>query len=256
MPSLSLFDALLGPALVLPITLLIYLLLVWGQRAPDSKWKADEQIGIKIIAAALILLGTVLFATGLQGLLHLLLTFKEFGAKLKEILPHLLVGAVTLGAAVLFVIPRTNHEQFPKALRLTTGAITLIGTLATIWGLDSLLVTVFKWPGWSPVANALTTLLTAAIVTLGAGYFFARLSGVALPAIPLPTQPSQPMQGQPMQGQPMQGQPMQGQYPQQQQYATQGQVPGYPPQQQQQPQQGYAQTQYPPQQGQQPPYGR
>lgn len=254
MPSLSIFDALLGPALVLPITLLIYLLLVWGQRAPDSKWKADEQIGIKIIAAALILLGTVLFATGLQGLLHLLLTFKEFGAKLKEILPHLLVGAVTLGAAVLFVIPRTNHEQFPKALRLTTGAITLIGTLATIWSLDSLLVTVFKWPGWSPVANALTTLLTAAIVTLGAGYFFARLSGMAVPAIPLPTQPSQ---GMPMaQGQPMQGPPMQGQYPQQQQqYATQGQVPGYPPQQQAPQQQGYAQTQYPPQ-GQQPPYGR
>lgn len=251
MPSLSLFDALLGPALVLPITLLIYLLLVWGQRAPDSKWKADEQIGIKIIAAALILLGTVLFATGLQGLLHLLLTFKEFGAKLKEILPHLLVGAVTLGAAVLFVIPRTNHEQFPKALRLTTGAITLIGTLATIWSLDSLLVTVFKWPGWSPVANALTTLLTAAIVTLGAGYFFARLSGMAVPAIPLPTQPSQGMpMAQPMQGQPMQGQYQQAQYPTQQQYPTQGQVPGYPPQQQ-----GYAQTQAPPP-GQQPPYGR
>lgn len=241
-PSLPFLDLLVGPLLVLPTTLVIYFLLVWGQRAPESKWKADDQIGVKMIAVALVLLGTVLFSTGLQGLLHLLLTFKEFGARMKEILPHLLVGAATLGAAVLFVIPRTNHEQFPKAMRLTTGAIALLATVATIWSLDNLLVTVFKWPGWSQVTDSLTTLLTSAIVTIGSGYFFARLSGLAVPAIPLPSaQPPQQGQGQPQQ---------MGQYPTQQQmgqYPTQGQVPGYPPQQ------GYGQPQYP-QQPQQPQY--
>jgi hypothetical protein len=226
--------------LTLFVCLAIYFLLIWGQRTPDSPWKADDQIGIKVIAAALILLGTLLFVTGLQGLLHLLLTFKQFGAKMKEILPHLLVGAATLGGAVLFVIPRTNHDQFPKALRLTTGAITLAAVITTIGSLDSLLVTTFKWPGWDQVTDTLTTLLTAIIVAVGSGYFFAKLSGLAVPEIPIPSgQPQQPQQGF------------------QQQVPTQGQMPGYPtlPQQgyQPPPQPGYQQPpQYPP--GQQPPY--
>jgi hypothetical protein len=216
------------------VTLAIYALLILGQRAPDSSWKADDQIGIKVIASALILLGTMLFATGLQGLLHLLLTpFDEFGTRMKEILPHLLVGAAALGGTVLFVIPRTNHELFPKALRLTTGAIALLAVITTVISLDSLLVTIFKWPGWSPVTDTLTTLLTAIIVAVGSGYFFAKLSGLAVPEIPIPS-----------------GQPQQGMTMQQQQYPTQGQVPGYPPQQGYQPPQG--QPGYPP--NQPPPY--
>jgi hypothetical protein len=216
--------------LSLSVALAIYFLLVWGQRQPDSTWKADDQIGIKVITAALILLGTLLFVTGLQGLLHLLLTFKQFGTKMKEILPHLLVGAATLGGTVLFVIPRTNHDQFPKALRLTTGAIALTAIIVTVGSLDALLVTIFKWPGWMQVTDTLTTLLTAVIVAVGSGYFFAKLSGLAVPEIPLPSgQPQAQQQGFPPQ-----------------QYPTQGQVPGYPPQQGQYPQQGY-QQQYPPQ---------
>lgn len=227
--------------LTLFVTLAIYALLIWGQRAPDSSWKADDQIGIKVIASALILLGTMLFVTGLQGLLHLLLTFTEFGTRMKEILPHLLVGAAALGGTVLFVIPRTNHEQFPKAMRLTTGAIALFAVIMTVVSLDSLLVTTFKWPGWSQVTDTLTTLLTAIIVAVGSGYFFAKLSGLAVPEIPIPS------------GQPQQGMPQQGMTMQQQQYPTQGQVPGYPPQQgYQQPGQPGHPGQYPP--GQQPPY--
>lgn len=239
MPPIPFLDM---PALlmILPATLAIYFLLIWGQRSPDSSWKADDQIGIKVIAAALILLGTILFVTGLQGLLHLLLTFNDFGARMKEILPHLLVGAAALGGAVLFVLPRTNHDQFPKAMRLTTGAIALVAVIATVASLDSFLVTVFKWPGWDKVTGTLTTLLTAIIVAVGSGYFFAKLSGLAVPEIPIPS-------GQP------QSYPQQGVAPQQGQYPTQGQVPGYPPQQ------GYQQPGYPPQQqggqpGQQPPY--
>ncbi|MFV8755375.1 hypothetical protein ACNOYE_32900 [Nannocystaceae bacterium ST9] len=242
MPPLPPIFDMPGLLMVLPATMAIYFLLIWGQRSADSKWAADDQIGIKIIAAALIMMGTILFVTGLQGLLHLLLTFKEFGTRMKEILPHLLVGAATLGGTVLFVIPRTNHEQFPKAMRLTTGAIALVAIIATVWSLDSLLVTTFKWPGWSQVTDTLTTLLTAVIVTIGSGYFFAKLSGLAVPELPLPSgQPQQAQQGYP---------PQQQQYAQQQ-YPTQGQVPGYPPQQgyQQPPQQGYQQ---PPQ----PPYGQ
>ncbi len=239
MPPLPPIFEMPGLLLVLPAALAIYFLLVWGGRTPESTWKADDQIGIKVIVAALIMLGTILFVTGLQGLLHLLLTFKEFGTRMKEILPHLLVGAATLGGTVLFVIPRTNHEQFPKALRLTTGAIALVAVITCVWSLDSLLVTIFKWPGWSQVTDTLTTLLTAMIVVISSGYFFAKLSGLAVPDLPMPSgQP--PQQGYPPQGyqQPGYQQPPQPGY----------QQPGY-----QQPPQGYQQPpQYP---GQQPPQG-
>lgn len=229
----------------IPIAAAIYGLLVWGKRAPDCPWKDDDQIGLKVIVAALILIGTALFAGGLKGLLHLLLTFKEFVATIKVVLPDLLVGAVVLGGAIMFAVPKTNHEQHPKAMRLTAGAIALTGAVGTVLALDNLLTTIFLWPDWYTVAGSLTSLLAAVVVFGGSGYFFARLTGMEVPDIPMPAE--QPQQQAVAQGQPQQGyqqQPQQGyQQPQQGYQQPQQGGGGY-----QQPQQGGGGYQ-PPQQG-------
>ena len=237
----------------LPIAAAIYFLLVWGKRGPgECDWKDDDQIGLKVIVGALILIGTALFASGLKELLHLLLTFKEFVARLKGLLPDLLVGAVVLGGTVMFAVPKTNHEQYPKALRLVAGAIALVGAVATVLGLDDLLKTVFVWPSWHAVAGSLTGLLTAAIVFAGSGYFFAKMIGVEMPDIPMPAEAQQMQQQvqQAYQGQQQGHQQQQYQQPPQQQqgYQQPQQQQGY---QQPQQQQGYQQPQqggggYPP----------
>ncbi|WP_181197988.1 hypothetical protein [Enhygromyxa salina] len=232
-------------AFALPVAAAIYILLFWGKRSSgECSWREDDQIGLKVIVGTLIMVGTALFAGGLQGLLHLLLTFKEFVPRIKAALPDLLVGAVVVGGAIMFAVPKTNHEQQPKALRLTAGAIALVGAVATVVGLDSLLKTVFQWPSWHAVAGSFTTLLTSAVVFAGAGFLYAKMVGVEVPDIPMPANApaqvqahAQPAQAQPQQGyqqpaqvQPQQGyqQPQQGGY-QQPQQPQQPQGGGYPP---------------------------
>jgi hypothetical protein len=222
----------------LPIAGAIYVLLFWGKRSTaDCPWRDDDQIGLKVIVGTMILMGTALLAGGLQGLLHLLLTFKNFVATIKVVLPDLLVGAAVLGGTIMFAVPKTNHAQHPQTLRLTTGAIVLLGTIATVMGLDSLLQTIFLWPSWSDVVDKLTSLLTAVAVLGGSGYMYAKMIGVEVPDIPMPQQ--QQAQQQAAYGQqPAQQQAAYGQQPAQQQYQQ-------PAQQYQQPQQ----QAYPPPQG-------
>ncbi|NVB40408.1 hypothetical protein G6O69_21390 [Pseudenhygromyxa sp. WMMC2535] len=257
LPSGGSLSTLVGGLWALPIAGVIYLLLVLGKLfAPGCPWKDDDQLGLKVIISALLLVGTALFAGGLQGLLHLLITFDEFLATLKIVLPDLLVGAITLGGALMFGVPRTNHEQFPKAMRLTAGAIALSGAVTTVLSLDNLLTTIFLWPSWSAVAGSLTTLLTAVIVFAGAGYVFARLCGVQVPSLPVPAEPGQPgvaqgQQGyaqaqyaQQPQGQQGYAQTQHGQQGHAQQQPQQPQQGGYQPRPTQGGQQGYAQAQH------------
>jgi hypothetical protein len=249
----------IAAAATIPVAGAIYVLLFWGKRsAGECSWREDEQIGLKVIVGTLIMMGTALLAGGFQGLLHLLLTFKNFGPTLKVVLPDLLVGAAVLGGSIMFAVPKTNHAQQPKALRLTAGAIALVGAVATVMGFDTLLKTIFLWPSWSDVVDSLTSLITSVAVFGGAGYMYAKMIGVEVPDIPMPQQPTQaqaqqyqqPAQQQyqaaPQQAAPQQAyqQPAQQQYqqpPQQQAYpSAPPQGGGYPP-----PQGGG----YPPQQG-------
>lgn len=231
----------IAAALAINVAVVIYVLLFWGQRsAGECSWREDDQLGLKVIVAALILAGTALFAVGLQNLLHLLLTFKDFGSRTKALLPDLLVGALVLGGAIMFAVPKTNHDKQPKALRLTAGAIALTSVIATVLALDALLDDVFHLRDWKVIADSLTQVLTAAIVFAGSGYMYAKMIGIEVPDIPMPS--DQPQQQQQQYQQPQQGyqQPQQGQ-PQQQGF-------------QQQPQAGYQQPpQQPPQQGGYPP---
>jgi hypothetical protein len=251
----GLFSA-IAAGLAIPVAGAIYVLLFWGKRsAAECPWREDDQIGLKVIVGTLIMVGTALLAGGLQGLLHLLLTFKEFAPRIKAALPDLIVGAAVVGGAIMFAVPKTNHTEHPKALRLTAGAIALSSAVATVIGLEDLLKTTFNWSSWHNFAGSFTSLLTAAIVFAASGYLYAKMIGVEVPDIPLPTESPQQGQaqftGQQPQGQmapqqvqapapapapPQQGgyqQPQQGGYPPQQQA-------GYPPQQQ---------AGYPPQQG-------
>jgi hypothetical protein len=234
----------IAAAAAIPVAGAIYVLLFWGKRsAGECTWREDEQIGLKVIVGTMIMMGTALLAGGFQGLLHLLLTFKNFGPTLKVVLPDLLVGAAVLGGSIMFLVPKTNHAQEPKALRLTAGAIALIGAVATVMGLDSLLKTIFLWPSWSDVVDSLTSLITSVAVFGGSGYMYAKMIGVQVPDIPMPQQPS-PSQAQQQQYQ----QPAQQQAYQQPAAQQQYQQPA-PQQQYQQP----AQQAYPPQGGGYPP---
>ncbi|MCA9685200.1 MAG: hypothetical protein KC457_23665, partial [Myxococcales bacterium] len=57
---------------VLPIAASIFAVLTLGKLfSRDCAWKQDDQIGLKLIIATLLMIGTGLFASGLQGLLHL-----------------------------------------------------------------------------------------------------------------------------------------------------------------------------------------
>jgi hypothetical protein len=241
-PAIGGFGTIAAGAAI-PVAGAIYVLLFWGKRsAGECSWREDEQIGLKVIVGTMIMMGTALLAGGLQGLLHLLLTFKNFGPTLKVVLPDLLVGAAVLGGSIMFAVPKTNHAQQPKALRLTAGAIVLVGAVSSVLGLDSLLKTIFLWPSWSDVVDSLTSLITSVAVMGGAGYMYAKMIGVEVPDIPMPQQPSQSQaqqyqqpaqqyQAAPQQAAPQQAyqQPAQQQYqqPPQQSYPPQG--GGYPP---------------------------
>jgi hypothetical protein len=230
----------IAAAATLPIAGAIYILLFWGKRsAGECSWREDEQIGLKVIVGTMIMMGTALLAGGLQGLLHLLLTFKNFVPTIKVVLPDLLVGAAVLGGSIMFLVPKTNHSQQPKALRLTAGAIALVGAVSTVMGLDGLLKTIFLWPSWSDVVDSLTSLITSVAVFGGSGYMYAKMIGVAVPEIPMPQQAQQYQQPaaqqyqQPAAQQQAYQQPAQQQQyqqPAQQQYQQPPQGGGYPPQ--------------------------
>jgi hypothetical protein len=158
---------------------------------------------------------------------------------IKVVLPDLLVGAAVLGGAIMFLVPKTNHSQQPKALRLTAGAIALVGAVSTVMGLDGLLKTIFLWPSWSDVVDSLTSLITSVAVFGGSGYMYAKMIGVAVPEIPMPQQAQQYQQPaaqqyqQPAAQQQAYQQPAQQQQyqqPAQQQYQQPPQGGGYPPQ--------------------------
>jgi hypothetical protein len=232
----------IAAAATLPVAGAIYILLFWGKRsAGECSWREDEQIGLKVIVGTMIMMGTALLAGGLQGLLHLLLTFKNFVPTIKVVLPDLLVGAAVLGGAIMFLVPKTNHSQQPKALRLTAGAIALVGAVSTVMGLDDLLKTIFLWPSWSDVVDSLTSLITSVAVFGGSGYMYAKMIGVAVPEIPMPQQAQQQYQ-----------QPAAQQY---QQQAAQQQAYQQPAQQQQYQQPAQPQYQQPAQGGGYPPQG-
>jgi hypothetical protein len=231
------FNSLPGTELsVLPVAVMIYFVLVWDARRPDSPAAKDEQIGLKTVGAALTLVGVMMAAGGLQSLLHLLLTFDDFMDRLKATLPDLIVGSFVTILAAFVLVPKTNANEFPKSKRLTAGAIALAAGTISVAALADLARKLIAWAPWSSVADTATLLIVAGGL-FGVGMMaLGKLSGVEMaPSSPALGQgQAAPHQGQIAQAQvqqvqqPMQHAQQHQQHPQHPQY-PQGQVPGYDP---------------------------
>lgn len=235
----------------LPTAFVLYFLLLFDARRKDSPSAGDTQLGIKTVAATIAIVATAMLAMGLQSFLHVILTFDDFGARMKAALPNLVFGGLGIVAAAFVLFPRTNVAQYPKAKRLAAGIVALVSGAAMLPALAMFLQRLLAWPSWGDVAAGLATAVDA-VVIFGASFaVLGRLSGIDMrtqgPSVgqgigagahgPPPIQAPAPQQVQPQhaapQGYPPQGQPPQG-YPQ-------AQAPqGYP-------QQGYPQQGQPPQ---------
>ena len=91
LPSMA--PSLLAAWSAIPIALLVYLLLLYDARRKDSPAAEDTQLGLKTVSAVLIIVSTLMFAIGFEMLLNLLLTFDDFGDRIKACLPLVIVGA-------------------------------------------------------------------------------------------------------------------------------------------------------------------
>lgn len=238
----------------LPISLLIYLLLMYDARRKDSPAAEDSQLGLKTVAAVLIIVSTLMFALGFQRFLHVMLTFDDFWDRIKGALPSVLVGGLGVVATGVMLFPKTNAEQFPKAKRLAAGMIALFSGIAMLPAIAMLLTQLLDWPSWDAVAEAASVAIDVVVIFGIAFIALGKLSGMTMPELKssgppaqgpgqgYPPQPPQPQYAAQPQGQPYpgQGQP-QAQYPQPGQ-APQAQAPqAYPPQGQPPPGQGWPQ---------------
>ncbi|MEM7152689.1 MAG: hypothetical protein AAF799_07595 [Myxococcota bacterium] len=203
----------------LPLSLLVYLLLLYDARRKDSPTADDTQLGLKTVAAVLTVVATFMFALGLQDLLHTLLTFDEFWDRFKVSFPSVLIGGGFAVGGALVLFPRTNAEEYPKAKRLAAGVIAIVGAVSLLPALAGFISTVLDWPSWSAVAAALSSALVSSILfVLGFGVL-GKLSGMKMPE-----PKAKPPQASPPQG----GQPFAGQQPAQPQAPAGHVAPGQP----------------------------
>jgi len=247
-------------ALTAPLALVIYLLLVIDARRKDSPAADDDQLGIKTVAAALLVVGAALSSSGLHKLLHLLLTFTSFGVRIKAAIPDLAVGILTVIAALWVLFPKTNVAEYPKAKRLAAGAIAVPAALASVAALAGFLSAVLEWSTWSDVANALTAVVVAVLYFGASTMALAKMSGMSVPDLQASAEVSQQPSVQP--GQAAMPDPYAGQGGFQQPDPQQAQQQAWQQQQQQQQQQPQQQVQQQgqpqgyPQQGQWPGQGQ
>lgn len=184
MNSTSALPKLPDPDLVwvaIPLAILIYGLLLYDQRRAGSSAAGDDQLGLKTLAAVLSIAGTWVFAEGLGVLLLAILTFDDFGQKLKTGLPSFLVGAAVVIGAGLVLFARTNAAQYPKAKRLAAGVVAIYSGVALVPALVGLLAAIFDWPSWRVVAAALARVIDVGLVFVIAVAVLARLSGLVMP---------------------------------------------------------------------------
>jgi hypothetical protein len=221
---------------VLPVAVIIYFVLLWDARRPNSPAAQDDQIGLKTIGAALTLVGVLMAAGGLQSVVHVLLTFTDFLDRLKAALPDLVVGGFVTILAAFVLVPKTNAAQFPKSKRLTAGAIALGAGTTSVSALADVLRRVINWSSWSPVADAVSLLAVTGVLFAAGMIALGKLSGVEM----APQSASPPLHpGQAAQAQGHMAQQAHAQQQAQQQQHAQQQHQHAQQQQQHAQQQGY-----------------
>ncbi|MEM9463599.1 MAG: hypothetical protein AAGF11_56195 [Myxococcota bacterium] len=199
----------------LPLSVVVYGLLLLDARRKGGQAQADDQLGIKTVAAALVLVSTVLLATGLRDFLHVMLTFDDFGDRIKVALPPVLVGGLGVVGTALMLFPQTNAREFPKAKRLTVGMIALGSGVAVPPALAGLIAMILDWPSWDKVAGSLATTIDVLAIFGVSFVVLGKLSGIVKPtSSPAGSPPGQaPGPGQAMPGQAYPGQAYPGQAP-------------------------------------------
>lgn len=173
-------DAGIYGALGLSLSVVIYLRLVWHKHS-DPAAAGDDQLGVKTFCATLALTGVLMAGAGLTRLLGEILTWGAVKMALQVALPQVLVGAAVLGFVSQVYLPKTNHEQYPKAMRLTAGAIASIAGVVAVVSLAGVLTGVFT-AEWTPIAKSLSSTVVAGGAAAGALVVLSRLSGINIDA--------------------------------------------------------------------------
>jgi len=228
-----------------------YFLLTLDRNRANSPSKDDTQAGLKVVLFGVILAGTVMAATGAHELLTYVFSgFKGGSGPIKQAIPPIVVGALTVVLILKAVLPRTNAATMKQAERYFLGALAIQFAVFGLGSLQGFLSGLFLDMPWIMNASNVSGTVIGAAVLFFSLSRFGSISGWTAPVAPPPMQHPPQGGGYPPQGggYPPQG----GGYPPQGGgYPPQG--GGYPPQGGGYPPQGGG---YPPQGGGQGGYGR
>ena len=238
-PFMAMAPVISGLITAIPAFIVLGYLFTLIDRREDRPGKDDKQVGTKLVAWNLILVGVGFALFGVFLLLQFILGgFKAPGPSIKAAIVPLVVGAATVAGFMFGILPRTNNATHQQIERFAMGALGFAAGVAAIGALYMLVGSVVNGEKWTMISTSLSGLV---VTGAAAGFALMRhgqLSGWTAPP-PRPAAPSYPQQGG---GYPPQGG---GGYPQQGGgYPQQG--GGYPQQGGGYPQQGGG---YPPQGG-------
>ena len=219
----------LTPVTLAPAFLVLaYFFIVWDSRQPDSPNKDDTQIGLKLVLYVFVLVAVGLLMVGATMLLHYLLSGAKVDSSFVKVAVALLItGGVTFFVTNFLFLPRTNTKEFPKASRITVGALSAVAGIGAVLSLAMLLSGLILDIGWRASSGFLASLAVTGGVLAVTLSRFGAMSNWTIPQRPAAMPPAAypPQQGYPPQ--------QQGYPPQQQGYPPQGYPPqggGYPPQ--------------------------
>jgi hypothetical protein len=225
-----------------------YFFMVWDSRKEGSASKDDGQMGIKLVALFLLIVGIGIASGGATSLLHYLLSGTKTGTPmLKGSIASIIAGGAAVFGVSVMLLPRTNAKQYPKATRYAAGYLAGIAGAMALWSFNEVLGGLINSVPWVANSGSFARLVVFAAIAVVALGKLGGLSGWSAPARPAFPQGGG-MQGGGMQGGGQQG--YGGYPPQGGGYPPQG--GGYPPQGGGYPPQGGG---YPPQGGGYPPQG-
>jgi hypothetical protein len=165
-----------------------YLLLTWESRQPGSADREDGQLGLKLVALYLFVLGLAFAADGVAGFAHSLLAGAQTGM---DALKASIAGAFAGGAAIfvvgVLVLPRTNARAFSRATRSATGLVAAgAGALALV-SFRALLAGLILGAPWATSASgAAATVVYGAIAAIAVSRLGALSGWVAVAPTGIP----------------------------------------------------------------------
>ncbi|MBK9031782.1 MAG: hypothetical protein IPL61_10735 [Myxococcales bacterium] len=226
-PIMAIGSTAMAGIYAIPMFIVLGYLFILLDRREDRPSKDDKQIGTKLVAWQLILIGALLALMGVFMLLQFILGgFKSPGPSIKAAITPLVVGAATVAGFALGILPRTNNSTHSQIERFAMGALGFVAGLAAIGAFYMLVGSLVNGEKW----NSISTALSALIVSGGAAGIalmrHGQLSGWTAPV--RPAAPMAPPGGGYPGGYPQQG----GGYPPQQGggYPPHQGGGGYPPQ--------------------------